>query len=642
MTKGKGGMGNSGAFTVVVALTAGIMGQAVARHLRVPAIVVLLMIGVGIGPEGLHFIDPSRLGLMLPTIVGFAVAIILFEGGLQLEKKRLKRQAKVIQRLISSGAILTAVLASLITFWVMEWPRELAILFGTLVIVTGPTVVTPLLRRIKVNRRIDTILEAEGVLIDPVGAIIAVAVLGFVISAQAGDALMDTVIYLLSALSFGFAMGVTGGFFIGFSLKNEKLVPRELENIFTLAIVIFLFEISNQIIHESGIMAVTVAGVIVGNMNLTGEHRIIHFKEQLTVMLIGFLFVLLAADIKLVNVMQLGMPGVLVVVSLILVVRPLNVLYCARGTNLTWKEKIFMSWLAPRGIVAAAVASLFAFDLKEAGIDGGSEMRALVFLVIASTVILQGFTAGPLATLLRLRRKSNWGYVLIGANELARVLARTLSLNQEEVVLLDSSNTSCAAAMKEGFRVIYGSALDESVLMRAGINLRRSIVAVTPNNDLNIMVLKKLKELDHNHWVIIAAQKNSQLDEKIVKSMESRTLFGGRIDFNLWLHRLSQEEVSLWSLQYQGEERFEIKREALAGGPHGDQSILFLSAKRNGFFVPVFDGMEIAKNTFFYALAYKNRNIPELLSWLQTYQVELVQSQELDELKPVSHLEKLE
>ena len=618
-------MVNTGTFTVVVALAAGIIGQTLARHLKLPAIILLLCIGVGIGPDGLSIIDPSKLGQLLPILVGFAVAIILFEGGLQLEMRRLRQQATVIQRLISSGAILTAILSGLFTFKLMGWNWQLSLLFGTLVIVTGPTVVTPLLRRIKVSRRLNTILEAEGVLIDPVGAIIAVAALDFVISSQANVAILESFGFLFKTLAFGIVAGTIGGFVIGLSLKSEKLVPREMESIFTLAIVVFLFEVSNQILHESGIMAVTVAGVIVGNMKLAAGHRIVHFKEQLTLMLIGFLFVLLAADMRIATVMSLGFEGFLVVATIMFVVRPINVFISSRGSRLNWREKLFMSWLAPRGIVAAAVASLFAFDLNRAGIPGGDEMRALVFLVIASTVILQGLTAGPIATLLQVRRKLNWGYILVGANELARTLGRILSLNREEIVMIDANTASCSAATDEGFRVIYGNALEESVLIRAGIDLRRSIIAVTPNNDINLMALKRIKDLDNNIRVAIATQKNSQIEEKVVKSMEARTLFGCRIDFNLWLHRLSQDSAQLWKLRYNAETKLQISVDSIAEGPHNDRSVLFLAASRNRYYEPVFDGMEISKDHEVFALVYTGRNLDELKSWFETNMFEVLE-----------------
>jgi NhaP-type Na+/H+ or K+/H+ antiporter len=615
-------MQQSGTFTVVTALTAGIIGQTLARHLRFPAIIALLGIGIVIGPDGLHWIDPSQLGHLLPILVGFAVAIILFEGGLQLEVRRLRQQASVIRRLISLGAILTALMAAALTHWVMGWTWQISLLFGTLVIVTGPTVVTPLLRRVKVSRRLNTILEAEGVLIDPVGAIIAVASLDFIIGTRASDALFDTVMFLMATLSFGVLAGLLGGFLIGFSLKSEKLVPRELENIFTLAVVVFLFEVSNQFLQESGIMAVTVAGIVVGNMKLPAGMRIIHFKEQLTTMLIGFLFVLLAADIRLSNVWGLGWPALALVVGLMFVVRPINVFICAHGSRLNWREKLFMSWLAPRGIVAAAVASLFAFDLNRAGIGGGEQMRSLVFMVIAITVVLQGLTAGVVASILGVRRKNNWGFVLVGANELARVLSRILAQNQEEIVHIDSNSANCSAASTEGFRVIYGNGLEESVLIRAGIDLRRSIIAATPNNDINIMVLKRIKELDQSLRVAIASQQGSQLEEKMVKSMEARTLFGCRADFNLWLHRLSQDTAKLWLLSYAGTNKLEITASTVAEGPQNDRTILFLAAKRNGYFEPVFDGIELSKNHEVYILVYVGCDEDELLTWLDKHHLE--------------------
>ncbi|SME99708.1 cation:proton antiporter [Pseudobacteriovorax antillogorgiicola] len=629
-------MKQTGTLTVIISMAVGIFGQTLASHLKIPAIILLLFLGVSIGPDGLGLIDPSRLGNLLATIVGFAVAVILFEGGLQLEVRRLRRQATVIQRLIGSGAIITAVLASLTCYYIMGWEWQICLLFGTLVIVTGPTVVTPLLRRIKANRRLHTILEAEGVLIDPVGAIIAVAALDFVIGSQATDAFWDTMLFLISTLAFGFLAGVAGGFLIGYSLKLNKLIPRDLENMYTLALVILLFEVCNQVLHESGIMAVTVAGIIVGNMKLPATHRLLHFKEQLTIMLIGFLFVLLAADIRMVDVIALGWPGIGVVLSLIFIVRPINVLWSARGSRLSWNERLFMCWLAPRGIVAAAVASLFAFDLSRAEIGGGTEMRALVFLVIASTVVMQGLSAGPIASLLKVRRKSNWGYVIIGANQVSRVLAKILSFNKEDVVLVDSNSASFYEASEEGFRVIYGNALEESVLMRAGIDVRRSVIASTPNNDLNIMALKRTKDFDHNIRVCIATQRNSHVDEKVVKSMEARTLFGCRTDFNLWLHRISQGTAVVWKLRTEQGAKFKLSSDNIADGPNNDRSVLFLAAKPKGYWEPAFDGMEIGENQELFALVYTDLTEENVLDWLAEYKISRLEATKIDDLKLVS------
>ena len=376
------------ALTVALALAAGMVAQSVALHLRIPGIVILLGAGILLGPDVAGVILPESLGTALPMLVGFAVAVILFEGGMNLNVKRLREQAGVIQLLLTVGALTTAAGGTIAARLLMEWPWRIAILFGTLVIVTGPTVITPLLRRIKVQRKLETILEAEGVLIDPIGAVIAVVALETVVGLT-GAGVTPGIVGVIGRLGVGLAAGAAGGLVIAFLLRFRKVVPEGLENVFTLSAVLALYQICNFMIAESGIMAVTTAGLVVGNMRTRVHRDLAEFKEQLTVMLIGMLFVLLAADVRLESLRALGEPGLLTVAALMFVVRPVNVALSTWKSGLTLREKAFLAWLAPRGIVAAAVASLFAETLAAEGIAGGDEIRALVFLVIAATVLVQ-------------------------------------------------------------------------------------------------------------------------------------------------------------------------------------------------------------------------------------------------------------
>lgn len=396
------------ALTVALALAAGIVAQAAARHLRVPGIVLLLAAGVLLGPDVLGLVRPSSLGDNLHMVVGMAVAVVLFEGALNLQLERLREEAAVIRRLITWGVLVTAACAAMLAHWVMGWSWQLAVLFGTLVTVTGPTVITPLLRRIRVTRSVHTIAEAEGVLIDPIGAIVAVVALEVVLETTLGGAALD-LLGVPYRLGIGGVVGIAGGFFIAVLLRREDWVPEGLENVFTLALVLALYEVSDAIAHETGLLAVVVAGFVVGNMETRVQKELMEFKEQLTVLLIGLLFVLLSADVRVASVAELGWPGVLTVLGLMLVVRPLDVGVCTLGSELDVREKTFLSWLAPRGIVAAAVSSLFARRLAEAGVEGGEALVALVFLVIAATVLVQGGTVGLVAERLGLRRPGDEG-----------------------------------------------------------------------------------------------------------------------------------------------------------------------------------------------------------------------------------------
>ena len=356
--------------TVALALAAGIMAQSVSRLLRLPGIVLLLAGGALLGPEGAGWIQPRSLGDGLFGIVDFGVAIILFEGGLNLEWSRLKRQEAAIRRLITWGALVTlgggAALAGLLLG--MRW--NIAILFGALVVVTGPTVIQPLLRDMRLGPRLKTILEAEGVLIDPIGALLA----GFILQLVTGltvTTLASQTASVVVSIGFGLLAGLAAGFLLAGALRYRLLVAHGYENIFTLASVVLLFEACDVVSAPSGLVAVTVAGVVLGNLETRVGEDLREFKDQLTVLLVGMLFILLAADVALDDVRALGWNGFGVVAGLILVVRPLGVWIATRGTKLPIRERVFIGAIAPRGIVAAAIASITAATLEAEGVAGG-------------------------------------------------------------------------------------------------------------------------------------------------------------------------------------------------------------------------------------------------------------------------------
>ena len=411
---------------------------------------LLLATGVLLGPDVLNVVRPAALGASLHDLVGFAVAVILFEGGMNLNLERLRREARSIRQLMTVGALVTTAGAALAARWIMGWSWTLSILFGTLVMVTGPTVITPLLRRIKVKARVATVLEAEGVLVDAIGAIVAVVALEVAIGPPGGSVAFGAW-HVVSRLLFGSLLGAAGGLAIAALLRFEKAIPEGLESVFTLSFILLLYQGSNAILPETGIVAAVAAGLVVGNARARVVAELRELQEQLSTLLVGLLFVLLAADVRMGEVAGLGWAGAGLVAALMFVVRPLNVLAGTWGTDLTWREKAFLGWLAPRGIVAAAVSSLFAESLEQEGIAGGSELRAMVFLVITATVLIQGLSGGLVANLLGLRRPSNRGYVILGANALGLALARALGETGEEVLLIDSNPQACAEAAAEGF-----------------------------------------------------------------------------------------------------------------------------------------------------------------------------------------------
>ena len=376
--------------------------------------------------------------------------MILFEGGLNLEIRRLRREQTPIRRLVTGGALLTLGAAALAARYFLGWDWMVALVFGSLVVVTGPTVVGPLVRDLRLRTRVATVLEAEGVLIDPVGAILAVLMLEVALTPGASS-LAGGAMVLVQRAGLGTVAGIAGGFALALVLRSRRFVPEGLENIFVLASALLLFQGCEQIFSQSGLLAVTVAGVVVGNLRSPTDRDLREFKDQLTVMLIGMLFVLLAAAVRLEDVRDLGLAGLLVVAALVFVVRPAVVWLATVGSDLAWRERLLIAWIAPRGIVAAAMASAAALALERALMGGAAELLALVFLVIACTVTLAGLTAGPVASLLRQRLPSRDGVLILGAHGLGLLLAEELRSGDVPVVFIDSNAESCRRAEEAGF-----------------------------------------------------------------------------------------------------------------------------------------------------------------------------------------------
>jgi NhaP-type Na+/H+ or K+/H+ antiporter len=558
------------AFTIGIALAAGVVAQGLARHLRVPGIVLLLATGVLLGPEGIGLVRPDSLGSGLQALIGFAVAIILFEGGLNLELRRLRAEGQVVRRLLTVGALITMLGGAVAARIFLGWDWRLAILFGALVIVTGPTVVTPLLRRVPVSRSVQTVLEAEGVLIDAVGAITAVVALEVLVQPASLASTAEGVSHFALRFALGVPLGALGGLAIARALRFRRLVPDGLENIFTLALVLALYQVADALMEETGIVTVTVAGLIVGNMNTRVSKELSEFKEQLTVLFIGLLFVLLAAAVEIDDVRALGLPGLAVVATLMLVVRPVQAAVCTFGSELSFKERAFIGWVAPRGIVAAAVASLFATSLNRAGIDGGNELSALVFLVIAATVVAQGISMGAVAGMLGVGRPGRSGYVVLGANGLALAVATALRDAGAEPVVIESNPDRANQARAAGFQVIFGNGLSELVALRARPERRLGALALTPNEEANLLFARRMvDEYDCPQAWVALDRVSGHLSEEVLREAEVGILFRHSRDLTiwaLWLER-GRARVTQWHKSTAGEDPMPVSSTVDTGLP---------------------------------------------------------------------------
>jgi len=568
------------ALTLVLALAIGIFAQSVSRHLRIPGIVLLLLAGACLGPDGLAWIDPRSLGLGLVAVVDLAVAVILFEGGLNLEISRLRREQTPIRRLVTWGALITLAGGALAARWCLDWPWMRCIVFGGLVVVTGPTVVGPLVRNLRLRPRVATVLEAEGVLIDPIGAILAALLLG--IALQGIDSIWDAPMLLARSLGFGAVAGVVAGFALAGLLRVRNIVPEGYENIFALAYVLLLYQGCDEIVSHSGILAVTAAGVVVGNLRTRVDRDLREFKDQLTVLLIGLLFVLLAADVRLEDVLALGWRGLAVVGLLVIVVRPLNVCLSTLGSELSLRERLFVSWIAPRGIVAAAVASVTATALESQGMAGGPELRAMVFLCIAGTVLLAGLTGAPMAALLKVKLPGREVVAILGAQGLGLELAIQLRNGGIPVIFLEANPWNCRRAEESGFQVIYGDALQERTLQRARFENVGSAVGLTSNQMLNSLFASRAREyFGVPRGYVSAIDPEAGLAPELVERKEVVVLFDGPHDVERWDVRSRHGELEVDYWVYGGEP--EQDASADEGGeptPKAGERFVILSIQR--------------------------------------------------------------
>ncbi len=545
-------MDTSFALTIQIVLTvlAGVTAQVIGEFARVPSIIFLLLFGIGLGPDGIGLIHPQDLGVGLEVIVALSVALILFEGGLSLELSELGQVSNSLRNLVTVGIFVTLVGGGMAAHWLGEFPWSLAFLYASLVVVTGPTVIGPLLRQVEVDRKVAALLEGEGVLIDPVGAILAVVVLDIILN---GDADPITVVGgLIVRLGIGTLIGVVGGGLIGLLLKQANFLGEDLRNLVVLAGLWGIFGLAQNIRSEAGLMATVVAGMMVRWLSVPDERLLRRFKGQLTVLAVSVLFILLAADLSIASVFALGKGAVLTVLVLMVVVRPLNIWLCTRSSDLNWRQKLFLGWVAPRGIVSASVASLFAILLTERGISGGDAIKALVFLTILMTVLLQGLTARLVAGWLGIAKADAVGAVIVGCSPLSLLIARLMQEYGDPVVMIDTNEAASEAAEKEGIEVLISSALDSDALEQAGLEKAGTFLAMTKNGEVNAVVAQRALEEFQPARVIAVLPK----DKELVDLPNKGQLKGAqtpRLSLKKWNTYLTDGEVRLGETRLRSE-----------------------------------------------------------------------------------------
>ena len=508
----------------VVAL--GIGAQWLAWRFNLPAILLLLLVGFAAGPVS-GLLRPDELfGDMLLPLVSISVAIILFEGGMSLHVKELREVGTVVRNMILFGVPVAWLLITLAARWILDFPWKVAVLLGAVLVVTGPTVIIPLLRHIRPVARMQSALKWEGIVIDPVGALLAVLVFEFIVAGTVEQALPGVLLSLLQTVVIALVTSGIGGGLLIFALMRRN-IPDFLESSMTLMMVLVVYTVSNLFQSESGLFSVTLMGILLANQKSVPVHSILEFKENLRVLLISSVFVLLAARVNPEELKHLGWGSALFLLFLLGVARPASVWIAGIGTDMSWKEKAFLSWLAPRGIVAAAVTSIFALELEHHGLKEAALMVPATFLVIVGTVCVYGLTATPLARALGLAQKGRGGPLIVGAHSWARRLAETLQKEGCQATLVDTNRDNIKQARLEGLNALHANitsqhAVDE--IDTAGLGF---LLALTSNEEVNAIACLHFTEVFGKNEVyqIPSKQDGGHLSKGFAQHLRGRNAF---------------------------------------------------------------------------------------------------------------------
>jgi len=486
----------------------GILAQWFAWKLKLPAILPLILIGLLVGPiatlyteDGSKLIEPiwnGEKGLFpgesLYYFVSLAISIILFEGGLTLKRSEIKNVGPVITKLITLGSLVTFLGAGIASHYIfgLTWP--VSFLFSGLIIVTGPTVITPILRNIPLKKDVSAVLKWEGILIDPIGALVAVLVFEFISVGGDSGFTLTALTEFGKIVLFGTTFGFTFAHALAFAI-NKKLIPHYLLNVVSLSTVLLVFVESEIFAHESGLLAVVVMGMVLGNSKLDNIKELLYFKESLSVLLISILFILLAANINVEDLMLLYTWKTAVLFAVVVfLIRPLAVFLSTQGSKLNINEKLFISWVGPRGIVAAGIASLFGSKLISMGVPGAKFITPLVFMIVLGTVLLNATTARIFAKFVGVFLKKSDGVLIIGGSKTSRLIAQYLKENNRHVVLVDNNKSNVDKAYKMGLEAINANIYSDSITDNIELNDMGYLMALTANSDINKYVINKFKK----------------------------------------------------------------------------------------------------------------------------------------------------
>ncbi|TFD99719.1 cation:proton antiporter [Jeotgalibacillus salarius] len=521
-------MFNSLLFTAMLVVFLGILSQWLSWRIRMPAIVVMSVAGIIVGPL-LGFINPEQeFGDLYGPIISMAVAIILFEGSLQLDFREIRDLGRPVFRIVTIGAFLAWILGSLTAHYIAGLSLPVAFVIGGLFIVTGPTVILPLLRQAKLKPRPAKILKWEGIIVDPFGVLLALFAFQIILFFVDESVTFANLLLFFGAAAFATILGWVLGRGMGWMFE-KGYIPEFLKSPVLFAVVLFCFSVADEVMHETGLLSVTAMGMTMANMHISSISDMRHFKENISVLLISTIFIMLTASLQMETLLEIFNLRIIgYVVLMLIVVRPLSIWLSTIGTDLSWQERTLVGWIAPRGIVALTVSGYFASVLLDTGFEDAEILTALTFALVFATVVVHGFSIGLVAKKLKLANDDRPGMIIVGGNSFTRGLATVLQEVKVPVILVDSTWRNLAPARQRGVPTFHGELLSEQTEYRLDMTPYESIIAATSLDSYNALVCSTFTpSIGRKHLFQVSMEKNHDADLAGL-----RHTVGGRVLFN--------------------------------------------------------------------------------------------------------------
>ncbi|MEE2652910.1 MAG: sodium:proton antiporter [Pseudomonadota bacterium] len=521
--------------TLVSILVLGIFCQWLAWRFRLPAIVLLAAGGLILGPLSGWISPLDDFGDGLKAVTSLFVAIILFEGGLNLQFHELRETAKVTRRLTSLGVIFAWLLGTAAAHWVGQLSWGVSALLGAILVVTGPTVIMPLLKHAKLNRRTASYLKWEGIINDPIGVLLAVLVYQYLLYSGEGPAIGHVLTSLGLAISVSLLLGGGIAYGLGVSFR-QGWIPEYLKAPVIIASVLAVYALADLVQHESGLLATTLMGIVMGNMRLRSLDEMRRFKEYLTLILVSFLFVVLTASLTMESIRAIHPPLIFMVLVFLFVVRPLAVYLATIGAGGDWRDRLLIGWIAPRGVVAAASAGAFSPALIDAGFSDAQYLVPAVFMLIFVTVIAHGFSLGPLTRLLKLGSPGKGRILIVGASPWAIELALELKNLKQDVIIADSEWARLQTARQRGIETWFGEVLSDMAEEAMALDNIYTVLAATGNNHYNSMVCNHYAPHIGRHRVFQPHDSGSEREKhQVPETRRGITAFSSNVSYaEMW------------------------------------------------------------------------------------------------------------